>query len=120
MPQLILLIVGAIVWGIIKLISQPAQKAPPGRQSPRTTLSQVLSELEAEFSPQLSRPPIRPQPIPRQQPVIPAQPMPAAPAVLETEEIAEQDWLLEKDDFVRGIIMAELLSPPLARRPRRK
>jgi len=116
MPQLILLVVGAIVWGIIKALSQPAQKAPPGRQSPRTTLSQILFDPEADFAPQLPRP----QPIPLRQPVVPAPPVPAAPAVEEPVEMTEQDWLNEKDDFIRGIIMAELLSPPLARRPRHK
>jgi|GEM_PF-4930730 len=121
MPQLILLIAGAIVWGVIKALSQPQQKTPPERQSPRTTLSQVNFDQEdprldastdssQPFSvPSVVRTQARPQPAVRPQTVT------AAPVAAET---AEPDWLTA-DNLVQGVIMAELLSPPRAKRPRR-
>ena len=134
MPQLILLIVGAIVWGIIKALTQPPQKAPPGRQSARTTVSPVTPDREGQRSDPLSdfvklfsappavppkarpQPAVMPQPAVRPQPEFRPQTVPAAPVIPET---SEPDWLTT-DSLVQGFIMAELLRPPLAKRPRRK
>lgn len=120
MPQIILFIVGAIVWGLIKALSQPQQKTPPGRQSPRTIITQLgLDSEDLRFdaptdysqpsAPPAVRPKVRPQPEVRSQTITPA------PVAAET---AEPNWLTT-DNLVQGVIMAELLRPPLAKRPRR-
>lgn len=126
MPQLILFIVGAIVWGIIKALSQPQQKTPPGRQSPRTIITQLgLDPEDSRFDaptdysqpfsvPPAVRPKARPQPAVRPPEV---RPQTITPAPVEAET-AEPNWLTT-ENLVQGVIMAELLSPPRAKRPRR-
>lgn len=119
MPQLILLIAGAIVWGVIKALSQPQQKTPPG--SPRTTLSQVSfdqEDLRLDASTDSSQPFSAPSVVrtqARPQPAVRPQTVTAAPVAAETPE---PDWLTA-DNLVQGVIMAELLSPPRAKRRRR-
>jgi hypothetical protein len=100
--ELILLAIGGIVWAVIKILSQPPPQAP--RPSGRTPVSPP-SKVRA-FVPAPARASARPEPV-----------SPPAAPFFEPEE--EENWF-NPDSIAQGFIMAELLGPPLAKRPRRR
>lgn len=106
MGEIILLAVGAIVWAIIKAISKPPQQSQsPHSPSSRTAQGgSVNSDLLSSVTPLAS---VKPQ-------------QPAKGQVAEEEIVLERESLLSKDEILRGFIMAEVLGPPLAKRPRRR
>lgn len=110
MGEIILLAVGAIVWAVIKAISNPPPKAQQG-QSPYSPSSRTARGELDMVNDLLSSP----TPAAAYKPLFPAK----GPSL---KEEAESDWepLFSDDEVRRGFIMAEVLGPPLAKRQRRR
>lgn len=111
--ELFFLIIVAITWAIIQAASQPQKKTTARRQSPRT-LSQVLQELQSleEEMPELPQ-----EETPLRQEAPPPTVAPAAPQISLSPEVEETEpaWLTA-DTILQGVVMAEILGPPRARR----
>lgn len=107
--ELFFVVVVAIIWAVIQAASQSQKNTTSWRQSPRT-LSQAIEELQEEAGEQM---PVFPA-------TAPAQPTSQAPHATAPpiEEENVPDWLTA-DALVQGVIMAELLGPPRARRRNR-
>lgn len=103
--ELILLAVGAIVWIVLKALSQPPPKPPPPRQR---SIQPTESSGSVSFS--------QPKPM---EPVV--EYYEGAPLELEEldDEAGSAQFELSKDNLIQGIIMAEVLQPPRGRRPHR-
>ena len=108
MPQIILLIVGAIVLGIIKALTTPPPKPQPRSQSPKTLgaakpdslFGDSPGELNYTSFPVESKPPFKEA---------------VAKPVTPTIKLA-----VSPNAIVQGFIMAELLGPPVAKRSRHR
>lgn len=103
--ELILLAVGAIVWIVLKALSQPPPKPPPPRQ-------RSIQPTESSGNESISLPkPFEP---------VAAEYYEEPPLELEElDEAGSAQFELSKDNLVQGIIMAEVLQPPRGRRPHR-
>jgi len=110
MPQLLLFAIGAIIWVVIKALTQPPPKPPPPRQSPLRPTEAPAPSIRSGYT---------------ALPQSDAYFMDESDEPMEVDEDAEHvsalklDDLLSGDSFVKGIIMTEVLGPPRARRPHR-
>ncbi|HPZ21540.1 MAG TPA: hypothetical protein PKV05_00745 [Bacillota bacterium] len=109
----------AIIWALIQAFSQPPKKTPARRQSPRT-LSHVLQELQQETAGQSPALPQEAPPLPSEATPQPAVAPEAAQIMLPPEEEETGPAWLTADTLLQGVIMAEILGPPRARRRCRK
>jgi len=110
MERLILFAVAAIIWSVVKALSQPAPKrpvprqaAPLGQRNESRPQGEVFTRSRETFT---------------QEEYFTEQPAMAL-QVEELEETVTEDIDITSDDLVKGIIMAEVLGPPRAKRPHR-
>jgi len=101
--ELLLFIVVGIVWAVIKALSANPVKPPPPRQSvkPPKPPGELSSPMQTPFTTISFSDSIQP--------------------AMEVENLEEQaqDSSLSLEDVIQGVVMAEVLSPPRARRPHR-
>lgn len=111
MPQLILLAVGAIVWMVLKALSQVPPKPPPPRER--------AAQRHAPDGEGGGKPAIPPSHIETGSQYFADQ----EETAVEIEELDEEHGSvgisITNEDLVQSVVMAEVLGPPRARKPHR-
>lgn len=105
MTQTIILVLAAIIWAVVRIISQPAPKRPVPRQaapqhpSPKNSIpgSSTMTITPAKFT-ETARVNL---------------------AVEELDTITSPGLELSPENLVQGIILSEILGPPRAKNPHR-